>query len=450
MKNSKPTGSKGLPIIGNLREFAGTNRLHHLKEWKETYGDRIHIKLLGRDAYILTNPDDVYHVLVRNAKKVHKSPLLKRGLTSVLGTGLLLSEDDFHKRQRHLVQPAFHMQRIANYADAIVDYGELMVQSWHDNQQVDMHEAMMTVTMKIIAKVLFDTDVSKDAHDLEQAITVGIEAVMNKITHVVTIPDWIPTPANRRAMAAFKLLDQKIDDIINSRRQTMEDKGDLLSMLLLSEDDNGESMTDSQVRDEAMTLFLAGHETTAIALTWTLYLLSQHPDILQKLQQEVDTVLGNRRATLDDLKQLTYTNMVVKESMRFYPPAWITTRIVMEPIVFDTFTAEIGNLLVLSPYLTHHDPALWENPSTFNPQRFTKEAEKEHHKFAYFPFGGGPRVCIGNHFAMMEIQLLLVTILQQYTADLAPNADIQPEPVLTLRPLNGMPMILRKRHLEMA
>lgn len=450
MENTTPPGPKGLPIIGNLREFAGKDRLRHLTSWKETFGDTVYFKILSRDAYLLTAPDDVYKVLVKEAKKVNKSPLLKRGLTRVLGNGLLLSEDDFHKRQRRLTQPAFHMQRIANYADTIVDYGEQLVQSWQDGKDIDMHEEMMTLTMQIIAKVLFDADVSQDAQNLGNAITVGIDAVMNKITNVMSIPEWIPTPANRRAVEAFDLLDVTINDIIASRRETMDDKGDLLSMLLLSVDDDGERMTDEQVRDEAMTLFLAGHETTANALTWTFYLLSQHPDILHQLQEEVDRVLGRRRATLEDLKQLTYTEMVINESMRLYPPAWITTRIVVEPMEFDTFTANVDDLLVMSPYLTHRDPALWDNPEQFDPFHFTEEAEKSRHKFAYFPFGGGPRVCIGNHFAMMEAQLLLATIVQHYTADLAPNAVVIPQPLVTLRAQNGVPMILRERQPEMA
>ena len=450
MDNQSPVGPKGLPILGNLREFSGKDRLHHLKAWKETYGDTVYFKILSRDSYLLTNPDDVYRVLVKDAKKVHKSPLLKRGLTRVLGNGLLLSEDDFHKRQRRLTQPAFHMQRIANYADTIVDYAEQLVQSWEDDQEVDMHESMMSVTMQIIAKVLFDADVSKDAPELGQAITVGIDIVMDRITRLINIPEWMPTATNRRGKEVFNLLDTTIDEIINTRRQTMEDKGDLLSMLLLSVDEDGERMTDEQVRDEAMTLFLAGHETTSNALTWTFYLLSQHPEILQDLQAEIDSVLGKRRATLDDLKLLTYTEMVIKESMRLYPPAWITTRIVIEPIEFDTFTANVNDLLVLSPYLTHQDPALWENPDQFDPLRFTPEVEKERHKFAYFPFGGGPRVCIGNHFAMMEAQLLVATILQHYTAELAPTANIVPQPLITLRAQYGVPMILRQRQTEMA
>lgn len=450
MDKQTPPGPKGLPIIGSLREFSGEDRLQHLKAWKETYGDTVYFKIINRKSYLLTNPDDVYRVLVKDAKKVHKSPLLKRGLTRVLGNGLLLSEDDFHKRQRRLTQPAFHMQRIANYVDTIVDYGEQLVQSWENNKRIDMHESMMSVTMQIIAKVLFDADVSKDAPELGYAITVGIDIVMDRITRLINIPEWIPTASNRRGIEVFSLLDKTIDEIINARRQTMEDKGDLLSMLLLSVDEDGERMTHEQVRDEAMTLFLAGHETTSNALTWTFYLLSQHPAILHQLIEEVDTVVGKRRATLDDVNRLTYTEMVIKESMRLYPPAWITTRIVIEPIEFDTFTAEVDDLLVLSPYLTHQDPALWENPTVFDPLHFTPEAEKDRHKFAYFPFGGGPRVCIGNHFAMMEAQLLLATILQHYTADVEPNAYIVPQPLVTLRPQYGVPMTVRKRQLEWA
>lgn len=450
MEHKTIEGPKGLPILGNLRDFSSDDRINQLEAWREEYGDIIHLKLLGRDAYMLTNPDDVYRVLVKDAKKLHKSPLVKRGLERAIGEGILLSEDDLHKRQRHLTQPAFHMQRISSYADTIVAYGRRMVAGWQDGEQVDINEEMMTVTMQIIGKVLFDADVSDDAHDLGEAITVGIEAAMDKIRHVITLPTWIPTKKNRRHNGAFELLDKTIDEIIEARRATMEDKGDLLSMLLLSVDEAGERMNDKQVRDEAMTLFLAGHETTANALTWTLYLLAQHPEIIEKLTDEIDRVLGDRPATMADLRQLPYTEMVLKEGMRLYPPAWILTRLVMEPIEFERFTAEPNSILMVSQYLTHRDPAIWDDPLVFDPERFTPEAEKERHKYAYFPFGGGPRVCIGNSFAMMEGQLLLATILQQHTVELIPDQEVVPQPMITLRPRDGIQMILRERIRERA
>lgn len=448
MAQQQVAGPRGLPIIGNLRQFASPDRIHQLLDWQATYGETIRLKLFNRDAYVLTNPDDVYQILVKNANKVEKSPRIRHTLRSAVGDGLILSEGDFHKRQRRLTQPAFHVQRIANYADTIVDYGQQLAESWTDHQQTNLHDDMMMVTMQIIAKVLFDADVSKDAHALGEAITVGIEAAMHKVTHLLYVPEWIPTAFNRRTRAATELLEDTILNIINERRQTMEDKGDLLSMLLLSEDEEGERMTDKQVRDEAMTLFVAGHETTANALTWTFYLLAQHPDIQNKLLDEIDTVLGKRHATLDDLKQLSYTEKVIKESMRLYPPAWIMSRYVTSPIELQAYRAEVGNVLLISPYLVHRNTNLWDNPDEFNPDRFTPEQEKARHKFAYFPFGGGPRVCIGNHFAMMEAQLLLATLLQHFTAELVPNTKITLEPVITLRPKEGMPMILHQRHEE--
>ncbi len=442
------SGPKGLPFVGNLREFAGADRIGNMMRWKAEYGETIHIKLVNRDAYILTNPADIYEVLVKSAHKVHKSPILKKGLTRALGEGLLLSEEDFHKRQRRLTQPAFHTQRITSYADTIVDYGQTMVNSWGDQSQLDVHHEMMTVTMQVIAKVLFDADVSEDADDLGHAITVGIESAMHKITNPMALPDWVPTARNRKTNKVYDLLNTTVNDMIEARRQTMEDKGDLLSMLLLSTDENGERMNDKQVRDEAMTLFLAGHETTANALTWALYLLSENPDIREKLVTEIDTVIGQRRATLTDLKQLTYTQQVIKEAMRLYPPAWILTRIVQEPFELSKFTAQPNNIMIVSQYLTHRDPQYWENPNQFDPSRWTPEAENDHTKFAYFPFGGGPRVCMGNHFAMMEAQLVLATILQHATVDLAPNTTIIPEPVITLRPLGGLPMTVTLREHE--
>lgn len=445
MENKTIDGPKGLPILGNVREFSGSSRMQHLQAWKKTYGDTVHLKMLGRDTYLITNPDDVYTMLVKNASKLHKSPLFKKALDPILGQGLLLSEDDFHKQQRRLAQPAFHMQRIASYADTIVDYGTQLLDSWDNKSQVDMHHDMMTVTMRIIGKVLFDADVSKDAHELGGAITIGIDATMHRISHLIKLPLWVPTPQNRQYQAIIKLLNDTINTIVNERRHTTEDRGDLLSMLLLFEDEDGNRMTDKQVKDEAMTLFLAGHETTANALTWALYLLAQHPDIRAKHLEEVDRVLGQRRATMDDLKQLTYTEMIIKETMRLYPPAWIMTRIVQAPFELSKVTPQVNNMLIISPYLVHRDPNLWDNPEVFDPERFTPEAEKERPKFAYFPFGGGPRVCIGNHFAMMEAQLLLATLSQQITADLVPNVEVTPDPSVTLRPRDGLQMILNPR-----
>jgi len=450
MENPTVTGPKGLPFIGNLNDFAGDNRIANLRQWQEEYGDTIQLNLLTRTAYVLTNPDDIYEVLVKSAHKLHKSPIFKRNLRRALGEGLLLSEEDFHKRQRRLTQPAFHMQRIASYADTIVDYGNLMLDSWENNTEADIHEEMMTVTMQIIAKVLFDADVSADAHDLGEAITIGIESAMFHMTHPITLPQWMPTPRNIKTNQAYDLLNVTINDIIESRRATMEDKGDLLSMLLLSQDENGEQMSDRQIRDEAMTLFLAGHETTANTLTWTLYLLSEHPEIRETLLAEIDSVLGDRRATMDDLNNLTYTEQVIKESMRLYPPAWIGTRIVKdEAVTLSKVTAEKDTILIFSQYLTHRDPQLWDNPETFDPSRWTPEAEKSRHKFAYFPFGGGPRVCIGNHFAMMEAKLLLATILQRTTVDLVAGTEVIPEPVITLRPTGGLPMTIKQRQREL-
>lgn len=445
MTHSEINGPKGLPFVGNLRDFAGPDRIQNMQDWKAEYGETIKLKLVNRTAYILTNPADIYEVMVKSANKVHKSPILKKGLKRALGDGLLLSEDDFHKRQRRLAQPAFHTQRIANYADTIVEYGQMMVAGWTDDVQLDMHTEMMTVTMQIIAKVLFDADVSQSAHNLGDAITYGIEAAMHKITHPLSLPDWVPTPRNLKSNQVYDLLNTTIDDIIEARRGTMEDKGDLLSMLLLSTDENGDQMDDKQVRDEAMTLFLAGHETTANALTWALYLLSENPDIREKLMAEVDAVLGDRRATLDDLKHLTYTEQVIKEAMRLYPPAWILTRIVQEPVALSSFTAQPDNILIVSQYLTHRDPQFWDDPEAFDPSRWTPENEKSQEKFAYFPFGGGPRVCIGNHFAMMEAQLLLATIMQGTALDLVSGTTVEPEPVITLRPQGGLPMTVHVR-----
>ncbi|MBZ0291888.1 MAG: cytochrome P450, partial [Anaerolineae bacterium] len=257
---------------------------------------------------------------------------------------------------------------------------------------------------------------------------------------------WVPTPANRRRANAVAVIDSKVQSMINQRRATGEDKGDLLSMLLLSEnEEDGTRMNDKQVRDEAMTLFLAGHETTANALSWALYLIAQHPEVEAKLIEEVDRVLGRRAATVSDLRQLTYTDMVIKEAMRLYPPAWIFTRMALEDFELGMYTIPKGSIILMSPYAMHRHPDYWEHPTEFQPERFHAGWENEVPKYAYVPFGGGPRICIGNSFATMEANLVLATIMQHSTLSLVPNRTTTPEPLITLRPNPGIDMQIKLR-----
>lgn len=444
-KKSYPPGPKGAFPGGLLKEMQN-RRLDFLLETARTYGDLAHFQIGPRHVYMLNHPSYIHYALVEAPEKFHKSPNLKRTTRKSIGQGLLTSEGDLHKQQRRLVQPAFHHKRIAAYGDVMVDYTCRMLDTWQPGEQRDIAHEMTNLTMRIVAKTLFDADVSDEADALGRAITIGIETVGQRITQPVYLPDWIPTPHNLERRRAAQLLETTIVDIISERRKSGEDKGDLLSMLLLAVDEeDDEGMTDQQVRDEGMTLFIAGHETTANALAWTLSLLARHPEVEAKLMRELDKALEGRLPAMQDLPKLRYTDRVIKESMRLYPPAWIISREVMENITIGGYDIAKGSIVVMSQYVMHRDPRYFDHPEHFQPERFTDGWEERVPHYAYFPFGGGPCICIGNSFAMMEATLVLATTMQRYHLALARGQQIEPEPLVTLRPQPGICMELEAR-----
>jgi cytochrome P450 len=429
-----------------MREYNRANRLDYLTDLKNTYGDVVRMRYGPFPLYMLYHPDDVHEVLVKQAAKFYKPRLTKSVFNRFLGNGLIVSDGDFWKRQRKLAQPAFHARRIESYAQVMVDYAQRMLDGWQDGQTRDIDQEMMKLTMSIVARTLFDADVSGDAEAVGRAMTVIQQIANQQFNSVIPpLPEWIPTTQNRRERQAVEALDRVLARIVNERRASGEDTGDLLSMLLLAEDENGERMTDQQVRDEAMTLFLAGHETTSNALTWTWYLLSQHPEIETKLHDELTIVLGGRAPTLNDLPQLKYTEMVVKESMRLYPPAWGISREPLEDVEIGGYTLEKGKPVFIVPYVQHRDSRWFDEPERFLPERWEEGFEERLPRYAYMPFGGGPRVCIGNSFAMMEARLLLATIAQHVRLSLRPGYKVEPEPMITLRVKGGLPMTLHAR-----
>ena len=445
MKKAYPPGPAGYPLVGNLPQIQ-SNRLKLLVDNRDRFGDMVYMRMANRDLYQLNHPEYIQYVLVKGAEKFHKSPMLKRITGPLLGQGLLTSEDDFHRQQRKLVQPAFHHHRISSYADVMVNLTVQMLDSWQSGMEPDAHEAMMNLTMAIVARTLFDTDVTSDATAIGEAISFAIADASQNMTRPLQLPGWLPTPRNRQRSQTQTLLKSAIMNIIDERRRSGEDRGDLLSMLLLAQDeDSGAQLSDQQVHDEAMTLFIAGHETTANALSWALYLLSLHPQVEAKLLDELQAVLGGRVPTMADLRQLTYTDMVIKETMRLYPPAWMITRIAKEDVEIGGYAVVAGSIVLVSQYVMHHHPYYWERPEEFQPERFAEEWDQSIPKFAYFPFGGGPRVCIGNSFAMMEATLVLATIMQRYHLSLAPGQTIEMEPLITLRPKGKMRMIASER-----
>jgi cytochrome P450 len=420
--------------------------LHTVAGLKERYGDIAHFRVGSRHLYLLSHPEDIREVLVTHPRDFNKSRALQVA-KRVLGEGLLTSEGDLHLRQRRLVQPAFHRDRIAGYAQTMAEYAQRVSARWQDGATVDAHEQMSTLTLAIVGKTLFDTDIEQEASEVGHALTTAMQLFDRFMNPLGEVLNRLPTPGTLRMNAAMRRLDEIVYGIIALRRADGRDHADLLSMLLHAQDVEGDGgiMTDCQVRDEAMTLFLAGHETTAVALSWTWYLLSQNPDVEQRLHQELNTVLQDRPPSFADVPRLQYTELVFSEAMRLYPPAWIIGRRAVTDYSVQGYTVPAGSVVIMSQYLVHRDPRWWPDPERFDPDRWTPEAKASRPRFAYFPFGGGPRICVGEPFAWMEGVLLLATLAQHWRLRLTSDARIDTLPRITLRPKYGMGMVLEKR-----
>lgn len=445
MSNRYPPGPRRtFPLSGLLAYRKGP--LPFFQNLAAQYGDIAYFRLGPQEAFFLNHPDYIKDVLVTNHQRFHKGLALQRA-KRLLGEGLLTSEDEFHRRQRRLAQPAFHRARVASYAGVMTDYASQTRARWHDGDQLDLSEEMMRLTLGIVGKTLFDADVVSDAREVGEAMTVVMD-----LFNTITIPFFellqkLPLPQLRRFDSAKAKLDAIIYRLIEERRRSGEDRGDLLSMLLLAQDTEGDggAMSDVQLRDEVMTIFLAGHETTANALTWTWYLLSQNPEAEARLHQEIDLVLAGRLPEFEDVAQLKYTEMVLAESMRLFPPAWALGRLALEDFELGGYVVPKKSLVLMSQYVMHRDPRYFAEPLRFDPERWTPEARESRPQFSYFPFGGGPRRCIGEGFAWMEGVLLIAAIAQQWQMRLVPNHAVALKPVITLRPKHGMRMTLTRR-----
>lgn len=442
-----PKAPKGEPFFGHMRTFTRESLAMAIESAQ--YGDIVEYQFGPFPFYIVNHPDLVAEVLVRDADSYYKTSMTKVAMKRLVGEGLFTNDGDFWKRQRKLAQPAFHTRRIANYADVMVDFAQQSMTDWRDGQVLNVEHEMAALTMRIIAKTMFDSDLTGNDAEIEHAVKVALSIVDQRMSSLLPTPEWLPTSGNRRYKEAVNTLDVIIQRFIDQRRQSGEDRGDLLSMLMAAQDEeSGTGMSDRQLRDEAMTVFGAGHETTSAALTWTWYLLSQYPEIERKLHEELDTVLAGRAPTFADLPKLPYTEMVLKEAMRLYPPAWATTREAIRDTTIGGYPVAKGRILMVNIYGIHHDPRFFEDPREFRPERFSPENEKSIHKYAYFPFGAGPRVCIGNSFAMMEGCLLLATMAQRFEFDLPAEQRVEPMRNFTLRPKFGMKMTARTRNQE--
>lgn len=431
-------------LLGAMADF-NHHRLQFMRDMM-AYGEVALAYFGPYRVFFVNSPDTIHQVLVADAAKVAKSRVTTSILAPVLGTGLFTSNGELWKRQRRLTQPAFHTRRIGAYADTMVAYAAQLADGWRTGAEMPLDHQMTELTMRIIAKTMFDADVTAEAPQVGEAVFQVLSIAMDRFSKLYPVPTWLPIRSNVEMRRAIGRIDALIAGFIRERRASGEDKGDLLSMLLLAQDEEGGGgMSDKQVRDEAMTIFGAGHETTAVALTWAWILLAQHPQVEARLHDELDAVLGGRPPGLDDLPRLAYTEQIIRETMRLYPPAWGTTREVIEPFSLGGYTVRPPETIFVNIYGVHHDARYFEDPERFDPDRFAPEAEKALPRYAYLPFGGGPRICIGNAFAMMEAKLVLATLAQRFRLRLVPGQRVVPETVFTLRPDGGVRMVAEAR-----
>jgi cytochrome P450 len=442
---ARPPGPKR-SILGSLIYRPGSDPIAFFTRLARTYGDVAYLRMGGEHVVLLSDPQHVRDVLVTHQRNFLKGRGLERA-KRVLGAGLLTSEREVHLRQRRLIQPAFHRDRIASYAGTMTQYADRVRGSWTDRQTIDVSQEMSRLTLAIVGKTLFDTDVESQARDVGAALTAVMESFWTLMLPLANVLERLPIPTLRRSRAARAALDAIIYRMIAERRHSPGDRGDLLSMLLAAQDEEagGRGMTDEQVRDEAMTIFLAGHETTANALAWTWYLLSGAPDVEARLHEEIDRVLGGRLPAVADLASLPFTKRIVTESMRLYPPAWIIGRRAVDAYAIGDYRLPPRTIVIICPYVIHRDARWFEEPDRFLPDRWTPEFESSLAPFAYVPFGGGPRRCIGESFAWMELVLLLSTIAQRWRLRLVPGHPVVPQPVITLRTKYGIKMTAHAR-----
>lgn len=416
-------------------------------ELAQQYPTLAHVKVMGMHRYVVSSPELIVDVFVNHAHDCVKGPAFDASKAFV-GNGLLTSEGDVHLAHRRLVQPAFHPDRIAEYSQAMVEYARQRDASWSEGAQVDMSVEMSQLTLMIVGRTLFNVDVSTSAADVGQALRETLHAVSRYAAFGPAL--WrYPSPARRRAVAAMSTMDNVVNRIIDEHRTTGGDP-DMLSLLLDAQED-GTGFTDAQVRDEVITLVLAGHETTAMLLTWTWMLLAEHPDLAEWMHEELDDVLGGREPTMDDMASLPRTRAIVAESLRLYPPVWIYGRRLVNDIELDGWTIPAGANVMASPFSMQRNPKWWDGPERFTPSRWLDEAGAYSERVpdvprgVWAPFGWGSRKCIGEQFAWTEAVLILATLARDWAPQLASGARIRPESAVTLRPSGGMPMVLRRR-----
>ena len=436
----------GLPLLGNYPEHQ-KDRLSLYSRAVQQFGDVVQINFGPFPIILFNDPEYVRLIFVEGAYDFIKGEYMHNAFRPSIGNGLFISEGALHRQQRKLMAPSFQPRHIKNYADTMVMYSERIQQEWHEGERIDVAREMTHLTMSIIGKVLFDADVFTESDELGAAMTTVLAHISQFLSSLVAVPLNWPTKHNREVLRAIAVLRNRMRQMIEERRASSEERDDFLSILLRARDEDGNQMSEEQAIDECLTLFGAGHETTATALAWTWYVLSQHPDIYARVLQEVDTVLQGRVPTYNDLANLPYCLQVFKETLRLYPPAYALTRVALHDIELNGYQVHKGESVMIPIYVLHRRSDFYPDPETFDPERFTPEREKQLPRYAYMPFGAGPRICIGNYFAMMEGHLLLATLAQRVTFDLIPGQKIVPDPqkTITIRPINGVQVKVHRR-----
>jgi cytochrome P450 len=439
-----PAAAPGPDLGTLLRSLPGlrANPLQFLQDAANRYGDVTRFQIGGLGAFLVNHPEAIQRVLQDNARNYSKDTFQYNSLATVTGRGLLTSDGEFWLRQRRLVQPAFHRQRIAGFGPLITSAAGRLVQSWEISGMgwVDVDQAMMRLALEILGKALLGVDLSGEAPALTAAVLTVLDHVVGQVKSPPGAPGFIPTSQNRRFRAAMHTLDQAVADIVENHRRSGSPQGDLLSLLMQAGEGGNSAMDSRQLRDELVTILIAGHETVASALTWCCYLLAQNPDCEQELRAELDRVLDRRPPTAEDLPALDYTRRVFDEALRLYPPAWIITRRALGEDQLCGYSIPRGSLVVIGVSAIHRHPAYWPDPQRFDPDRFSAQAAESRLRFAYLPFGGGPRLCIGNHFALVEGPLILATVYQRVHLELPEAFQVTVDPLVTLRPHGGLPM----------
>jgi cytochrome P450 len=443
--NYKLVELRGHPIIGSLKEFR-EDRLRFLTETAQI-APLVKFRLGPRRVYLVSHPNPIRDMLVTQHRHMTRDPLARRILKKTLGEGLLTSDGDHWKRQRRMIAPALHLRRVATYADIMVAHAMALAERWNDAQIADIEKEMGRLTLSIVTAALFNIDSTRYLDTIAEIVAELQTIATRQFNRLVQIPDWLPTPENRRQRALSHKIGRIILEEIRTRRAHGADGSDLLTMLVHMEDaETGEHMTDEEIRDEVMTLYLAGYETTALTITYCWYYLARQPEMEALFHDELDRVLAGRPPILEDLERLPYTRAIFKEALRLHPPAYFMVRAVAEQTEIGGHPIPAGTVLMTSPFAMHRHPGLWDEPERFQPERFANEADHGWHKFKYFPFGGGPRICIGNQFALVEGPLILATLGQLYRFELQhPGQRLELEPQITVGPKGGLPLRFRQR-----